>query len=162
MAYDDRFFSKETAPALWGNPPLFDLAENLPQCREYHREQLCNWSKVRRSLGLTYGGQISEPRSCAKETGKWEGPFVKGFFRLLSFHLPWNWGSPFDPHRSNQVAYRLLTDYKVIGVQQNSSGPTKSCLLSCITILQNQKPEILFAHACQYLTVYVQHFKVIH
>ncbi len=50
-------------PALWGNPPMFDSAENLTQCREYHREQLCNWSKVGRSLGLTCRGQISERRA---------------------------------------------------------------------------------------------------
>jgi hypothetical protein len=47
---------KDMALTLWGNPPLFDLTENLTQCREYHREQLCNVSKVGRSLGLTCGG----------------------------------------------------------------------------------------------------------
>ncbi len=42
--------AKDIAPTLWGNPILLDLAENFTQCRECHREQLCNWSKVGRSL----------------------------------------------------------------------------------------------------------------
>jgi hypothetical protein len=58
-------FVKEIALPLWGNPPLLDLDENLTQCREYHREQLCNWSKVGRSLGLTCGGQNVSLSLCA-------------------------------------------------------------------------------------------------
>ncbi len=57
--------TKNIAPALWGNPPLFDLAENLTQCREYYWEQLSNWSKVGRSLGLTCGGQKVSLPLCA-------------------------------------------------------------------------------------------------
>jgi hypothetical protein len=56
---------KGIALALWVNPLLFDLAENLTQCREYHREQLCNWLKVGRSLGLTCGGQKVRLPLCA-------------------------------------------------------------------------------------------------
>jgi hypothetical protein len=73
---------KDIAPTLWENPPLFDLAENLTQCREYHREQLCNWSKVGRSLSLTCRGQISESCSCVKETR--ERALVCEEFRSLS------------------------------------------------------------------------------
>ncbi len=63
-------FKLDIAPALWGNPPLFDLTGNLTQCREHgnnHMEQLCDWSKVGRSLGLTSGGQMSEPRCCVRD-----------------------------------------------------------------------------------------------
>ncbi len=37
---------------------------------------------------------------------------MKGFSLSLSFHLHTRKGSPFDPHRSNQVTYRLLTNDK--------------------------------------------------
>jgi hypothetical protein len=60
------------------------------------------------------GVQISELRSCVKETGEREEPFVKGFSLSLSFHLHTKGGSPFDPRRSNQVTYRLSTNYKVV------------------------------------------------
>jgi hypothetical protein len=52
---------KDIAPALWGNPPLFNLAENVAQCREYHGEQLFNWSKVGGSLWLDLWGSKREP-----------------------------------------------------------------------------------------------------
>jgi hypothetical protein len=45
---------KDIAPALLGNPPVFDLAENLTQCREYHREQLFNWPKFGRRGDLLF------------------------------------------------------------------------------------------------------------
>ncbi len=48
-----------------GKSTLFDLAETLTQCREYHREQLCNWLKTGRSLDLTCGGQKVSLPLCA-------------------------------------------------------------------------------------------------
>jgi hypothetical protein len=107
-------YGKDNAPAVWENPPLFDLTENLTPCGIYYREQLWNWSKICRSLGLTCRGQISEPRSWVKETRESQGPFAKGFSLSLSFHLHTNRGSHFDPHWSNQVTCRLLTNYKVV------------------------------------------------
>jgi hypothetical protein len=103
---------------LWGNLPLFDLTKNLIQCREYHMEHLYNWSKFGMSLRLACGGQISSPRPCVKESGEREGPPVKGFSLSFSFHyLHRNrkGGSLFDVtgQTSNQVTYRLLTQYKV-------------------------------------------------
>jgi hypothetical protein len=53
---------KDIAPTLWGIH-LYSiwLKHNVSQThvnvRKYLREQLCNWSKVGRSLGLTCGGQ---------------------------------------------------------------------------------------------------------
>ncbi len=61
--------------------PLFDLAENLAQCSQYHREQLCNWSKVGRSLGSTSGGQIPDPCACVKDMGK-KRALREGFLSL--------------------------------------------------------------------------------
>jgi hypothetical protein len=52
------------------------LAENLTQCREYHREQLCDWSKVGRSLGLTRGGQNVSLLLCASGMRVIEKPFA--------------------------------------------------------------------------------------
>jgi hypothetical protein len=47
----------DIARALWGNPHMFDLAENLTQFREYHREQFSNWSKID-SLWFGHLGRI--------------------------------------------------------------------------------------------------------
>jgi hypothetical protein len=70
------------------NVPLFDLAENLAECSPYHREQFHNWSKIGRSLGLTCGGQRTEP-SCAsvkEEGGKREGERALHEGGFLSIH----------------------------------------------------------------------------
>jgi hypothetical protein len=72
-----------------GKSTLFDLAENSTQCKEYHREQLCNLSKVSRSLGLSCVGQNvslpSYPWECEWERGTLhitKGPF--SFSRLFN------------------------------------------------------------------------------
>jgi hypothetical protein len=112
--FSSLWFRKDIAPAaLWGNPPLFDLAENLTQCKQYHREQLCNWSKVGRSLGLTCEGQMVSLPLCTsgmrvRERNPSEGPF--SFSRLFNHgaglayltSVESNWGG--FPHRAGAGA----------------------------------------------------------
>jgi hypothetical protein len=101
---------KDVAPALWRNPSLFYLAENLTQCREYHRKQLCHWSKVDRSLGLTCGGQKVSLPLCASGMRVWErNPSQRALLFLSSLEA-----RLFDLYQSNKVTYRLLTNYKVV------------------------------------------------
>jgi hypothetical protein len=55
----------QTTPLALRAPP-FDLAENLAQCRQFHREKLSIGSKVGRSLGSTCGGQRGSVYAYAK------------------------------------------------------------------------------------------------
>ncbi len=102
-----------------GKSTPVDLAENLTQCREYHREQICNWSKVGRSLGLTCAGQkvslvVCKWNQSEREKSlhhKSQGPF--SFARLFNRGAELAYLTS-TGYRSNQVTYRLLTHYKVI------------------------------------------------
>ncbi len=91
--------------------PLFDLTENLTQCREHHRKQFCNWSKVVRSLGLTFGGQkVSlHPFVCKWNESESEKPFTKA----LSFSRLFNPGARLA-YLTSTGQTKWSTDFRLI------------------------------------------------
>jgi hypothetical protein len=85
--------------ALWGNLPQFEIRHNVG-----------NSIGSIFVLGQKSVDQISEPRSCVKETGERSGPALfKGFFLSHSFNL----------HRNGNWEWRLMILSVHLSFQQN-------------------------------------------
>ncbi len=105
----------------WGKGPLFDLTEISAQYRQYHREQFSNGSKVGRSLGLTCGGQRTEP--CSRVNSHSHALSMGKRRSLSRLHAPTTFYSTLKYVRSNYLFLKIFRNISFgVSVHEISKG----------------------------------------